>query len=92
MNNPPDGNELVSENKSNNSRPNNVVTFSLTLATSIGGIIDYSTSMGRKLYSTTISKLEEDPFDCVAEDLYLFLKALKERARKFGWDENGVGI
>ena len=92
MNHPPDGNESVSENGSNNSEPNDVVAFSLTPATSIGGIIDYSTSMGRKLYSTAISKLEEDPFDCVAEDLYSFLKALKDRAREFGWDEEGVGI
>jgi len=92
MNNPLDGNESVSENGSNNPAPSNVVAFSLTPATSIGGIIDYSTSMGRKLYLTAISKLEEDPFDCVAEDLYSFLKALKDRAREFGWDESGVGI
>ena len=92
MSNPLDGNESVSENGSNNPAPSNVVAFSLTPATSIGGIIDYSTSMGRKLYSTAISKLEEDPFDCVAEDLYSFLKALKDRAREFGWDESGVGI
>ena len=92
MNNPLDGNESVSENGPNNPAPSNVVAFSLTPATSIGGIIDYSTSMGRKLYSTAISKLEEDLFDCVAEDLYSFLKALKDRAREFGWVDSGVGI
>ena len=72
--------------------PERVVAFSLTPATSIGGIIDYGTSQGRKLYTTATAKLEEEPFDCVAEDLYSFLKALKDRAREFGWDEPGVGI
>ena len=72
--------------------PERVVAFSLTPATSIGGIIDYGTSRGRKLYASATAKLEEEPFDCVAEDLYSFLKALKDRAREFGWDEPGVGI
>ena len=51
------------------------VTFSLTPATAIGGIIDYSTNSGRKMYASATAKLEEDQFDCVAEDLYSFLKA-----------------
>ena len=72
--------------------PEQVVAFSLTPATSVGGVIDYGTSRGRKLYATATAKLEEDPFDCVAEDLYSFLKALKDRAREFGWDEPGIGI
>lgn len=66
--------------------------FSLTPARSIRGIIDYSTSSGRKLYEKATAKLEEDLFDCNAEDLYSFLKALKDRSREFGWDERGVGI
>jgi len=72
--------------------PAQVVAFSLTPATSIGGVIDYRTGRGRKLYATATAKLEDEPFDCVAEDLYSFLKALKDRAREFGWDEQGVGI
>ena len=68
------------------------ITFSLTPATAIGGIIDYSTNSGRKMYASATAKLEEDQFDCVAEDLYSFLKALKDRAREFGWDTYGVGI
>ena len=66
--------------------------FSLTPARSIRGIIDYSTSSGRKLYEKATAKLEEDLFDCNAEDFYSFLKALKDRSREFGWDERGVGI
>ena len=70
----------------------NPVPFSLTPATAHGGILDYATAVGRKLYSNATAKLEEDQFDCVADDLYSFLKALKDRAREYGWDEPGVGI
>ena len=66
--------------------------FSLTPATAVGGIIDYSTAAGLKLYTAATAKLEEDLFDCSADDLYSFLKALKDRAREHGWDEYGVGI
>ena len=68
------------------------MNISLTQATAIRRITEYSTSSGRKIYTTATAKLEEDPFDCVAEDLYSFLKALKDRAREFGWDTHGVGI
>ena len=66
--------------------------FALTPATAVGGVIDYTTAAGRKLYSSATAKLEEDSFDCCADDLYAFLKALKDRAREFGWDEPGIGI
>ena len=70
----------------------NQPVFSLTPARSVRGIIDYSKAAGRKMYERATAKLEEDLFDCSSEDLYSFLKALKERAREFGWDEPGVGI
>jgi hypothetical protein len=66
--------------------------FSLTPATAAGVVNDYTRATGRKLYSRATSKLEENLFDCVAEDLYSFLKSLKDRAREFGWDETGIGI
>ena len=69
-----------------------VPAFSLTPATAYGGIIDYSTSAGRKLYASATAKVEEDLFDCTADDLYGFLRAVKDRAREFGWDQAGVGI
>ena len=68
------------------------VVFSLTPATAHGGVLDYATAAGRKLYANATAKLEEDQFDCVADDLYSFLKALKDRAREYGWDEHGIGI
>ena len=52
--------------------------FSLTPATAVGGIIDYSTATGRKLYSVATDKVEEDLFDCCADDLYGFLGAVKD--------------
>ena len=48
--------------------PEQIVAFSPTPATSIGGVIDYGTSRGRKLYATATAKLEEDPFDCQRND------------------------
>ena len=66
--------------------------FSLTPATAVDGIIDYSTSAGRKLYLAATAKVEEDLFDCCADDLYSFLRAVKDRAREFGWDTVGIGI
>jgi len=66
--------------------------FSLTPATAVGGIIDYGTSAGRKLYSAATAKVEEDLFDCTADDWYGFLRAVKDRAREFGWDHVGLGI
>ena len=68
------------------------INFSLTPATAIGGIIDYTTNSGRKMYASASAKLEEDQFNCVAEDMYSFLIALKDRAREFGWHTYGVGI
>ena len=46
------------------------------------GIIDYSTTQGRKMYPAATAKLSEDLCDCNAEDLYTFLKALKEQSRE----------
>ena len=40
------------------------------------------TTQGRKIYSAATAKLSEDLYDCNTEDLYTFLKALKERARE----------
>ena len=66
--------------------------FALTPATAIGGIIDYGTTQGRKLYAAATAKLSEDLYNCNAGDLYAFLKALRERAREYGWETPGVGI
>ena len=66
--------------------------FLLTPARSVRGIIDYTRSAGRKIYERATSKLEEDLFDCNSEELYSFLKALKDRSREFGWDKHAIGV
>ena len=38
----------------------NLVQFLLTPATAYGGIFDYATTTGRKLYANVTAKLEED--------------------------------
>ncbi len=68
------------------------VQFALTPAMALDGIIDYKTTRGRKMYAAATAKLSEDLYDCNAEDLYAFLKALSERAREYGWETAGVGI
>ena len=68
------------------------VPFSLTPAMAHQGIIDYSVTSGRKMYSSATARLSEDLYDCNSDDLYAFLKALKERAREYGWDTEAVGI
>ena len=68
------------------------IEFALSPAMANNGIIDFSTVQGRKMYSSATSKLSEDLYDCNAEDLYAFLKAIRERAREYGWDTDGVGI
>jgi len=63
--------------------------FSLSPAGAIQGPIRYDTSDGRKLYKDATSKLSDDLFDCVPEDLFQFLKVLEDRAREFNWT-NGI--
>ena len=68
------------------------VEFHLSPALSVTGVIDYSTTEGRKYYEKSVEKLNIEPFDCETDDLHLFVDALTERAREMGWDIPGVGI
>jgi hypothetical protein len=56
--------------------------FSLAPALANGGVIDYSTSEGIKIYSAATSSLVEDPlFDCDSEGLSHFLGKVGIRAQ-----------
>ena len=66
--------------------------FALTSTQSKVGIINYSTSEVRNTYRSATRQLTEELYDCNAEDMFGFLKALAERARQCGWDEEGMGI
>ena len=66
--------------------------FALTPAVAIQGVIDYSTSEGRKIYTTATYKLDEELYDCTPEDLHQFLQSVQLRAKEFGWDDEVTGI
>ena len=57
------------------------VSFVLMPVGASPGIIDYNTVMGRKISEAATKRLTEELFDCVPENLFHFLKALKYRAR-----------
>ena len=44
------------------------------------------------MHRRVTSKLAEDTFDCVPEDLYQFLKELGDRAAEYSWSDEIVGI
>ena len=69
-------------------QPTAAVAFARTPAQAAPGIIDYSTRMGERIYQSATSKLDEERYDGSAEGLFPFLGLMKERARKFGWDQS----
>ena len=69
-----------------------VAAFARTPAQAAPGIINYSTRMGERLYQSATSKLDDDRYDGSAEGLFPFLGLIKERARKFGWDQGIMQI
>ena len=66
-------------------------TFALTPASANPGIIDYTTVAGQKMSDNGTKKLTNELFNCVPENLFSFLKALKDRARYNDWSR-GQGI
>ena len=63
------------------------VLFALNPAQAITGIINFTKDSNVKLYRKAMSKLSEDLFDCVPEDLLQFLKTLSDRETKLTWNE-----
>lgn len=74
----------MSDNSSVGENAPTATPFSLTPAMVHHGIIDYSVTSGRKMYSSATARLSDDLYDCNSDELYAFLKALKERAREYG--------
>ena len=64
------------------------MAFALTPAQAYQGIIDYSTTEGRKLYESATRRLypSEEGFDCNPENLHGFLELVANRANAFDWD------
>lgn len=66
--------------------------FALMPAGAVDGVINYRTPEGRKLYENATKKLNEELYDCNAEELYAFLYTLDERATEYGWNDEVGGI
>ena len=72
--------------------PRPVVTFARTPAQAATGIIDYGSRMGERLYQSATAKVDEDRYDGSADGLFPMLGLIRERARKFGWDQGIMRI
>ena len=68
------------------------VPFALNPAQAITGVIDFTIDSNVKLHKRATSKLSDDLFDCVPEDLNQFLKTLSDRASEYSWNDEVVGI
>ena len=75
-----------------NQQPPPQLIFALTPYQAINGIVDYSTTEGRKYYEKATAKLIDDGFDCQADNLRAFIKDLERRAEAFGWTAPHTGI
>ena len=67
--------------------------FALSPADSVLGIIDFSTSEGRKIYNGAVKQLDDELYDCEADGLYQFIQSVSERCSEYGWQsKNKTGI
>ena len=69
-----------------------LILFVLNPAHAVQGVINFAKSGNVKLHRKGTSRLNDDPFDCVPEDLHQFLKTLADRATEFQWNNDAVGI
>ena len=57
------------------------------------GILDFSQEETRKYYTKATEKLDsEELYDCYPGNMFHFLKLVKQRANKYGWDGENIGI
>ena len=67
--------------------------FALSPADSVLGIIDFSTSEGRKIYNGAVKQLDDELYNCEADGLYQFIQSVSERCSEYGWQsKNETGI
>ena len=69
-----------------------MVPFALNPAHAVQGLINFAKSDKVKLHRKGTSRLNNDPLDCVPEDLHQLLKTLADRATEFQWNDDAVGI
>ena len=69
-----------------------MATFALTPTTADDGIIDFTTTDGKKSCKSATEILDsDDRFDCSPEDLYQFLQMVDTRATECGWNDETNG-
>ena len=66
-----------------------VVKFALTPVQAITGVIDMTTSEGRKIFEHATRALTKEAFDCEADGLFGFVESLRARASTEGWAATG---
>ena len=67
--------------------------FALAPALANGGVIDYSTSEGIKIYQASVTALVADPlFDCESHGLSHFLGKVAIRSQTNGWNASVFSI
>ena len=69
-----------------------LVLFALNPAHAMKGVINFTKSDNVKLHKKGTSRLSEDPFYCVPQDLHQFLKTLSDRATEYQWNNDVLGI
>ena len=68
------------------------VPFALNPAHAMQGVINFAKSDNVKPHKKCISRLSDDTFDCVPEDLHKFLKTISDRATEYQWNDDILGI
>ena len=69
-----------------------MIPFSSNPAHAVQGLISFSKSDNVKLHRKGTSRLNNDPFNCVPEDLHQVLKTHNDRATESQWNDDAVGI
>ena len=59
-----------------------LIPFALNLAHAVQGVINFAKLDNVKLHRKGTSRLNDDPFDCVLEDLHQFFKKISDCATK----------
>ena len=69
-----------------------LILFALNPTHAVQRVINFAKSDNVKLHRKGTSRLNDDPFNCVPEDLHQFLKTLADCATEFQWNDDTVGI
>lgn len=64
------------------------MAFALTPAKAYNGVLDNTTTEGRKLFNSATKSIchSEEGFDCTPEDLHGFIEILADRSQEHDWD------